>query len=536
MTKRSNPASFDRTRKHLGKVWGYPKQVAPVEIRTYLGSGSFTDAYLGANGKVYTETTYKDPSKALMAEFRLTLPPSLRQHCPAIEYLGKKDRAPGKDHDVFRMPRYESPPPPSEQLDALAPLSSAWNRLSFGARKDVLDIARKRADSRNKTTQKFLKLFDLLDRFLDSKGLTGACWDIPLRNLGWDGKHLIFMDVFFDPAGGGMYRRGSGSSAGSAGSAISVSASPSDHFAAAVLALDELPDRVLQKYGMSIYVKINKLAVKGSYGYTFQAPSGRILTAGAKPPDGVPFILRTGMPDIHALDTDDLWPEVEYFYDANGAVEAAVEAEIDNRVADIYKRLGLSDAETKEFAATGTARGPKYWRATAPDGAYVSIESLHGGDVQGYIGGTVGPDRGPDEIAAFLYQHGVRGKGSTRAPAAAAIANLLYATLSRITSGSGATTTGFQPPVHGVLRTAWKPVVVARSTRYITVIHTPQTGALQWVATQTDADRREVKSRPYQDTVHGAYALSADLYAEAQRFGLTIAPGIGVKVPQKSAR
>lgn len=536
---KNNPASFDRTRRHLGKVWGYPKQLKPVEMRTFLGGGSFTDAYLGKNGRVYTETTPGDPSKHLMAEFRETLPPDLRKHCPDIEYLGKKGMSPGSDNDVFRMPLYNRSYQTLKgeaQESAFSVIQDAWEVMKRRNRADTLDYAEKKATYRGMDkdpyVKKFLKIFRALDAFLTSRGMDGdgVCWDVPDRNLGWKGDDLIFMDVFFDDAHGSTLDRGAHSGAVMGVEPGHKRDAAKALFERAVEALDAAVGNVLNTYGPAVWGKTTKISARGFYGYSFGAPSGATLTIKVAKATGRVFAgeQRGGVTPV-AIER--IWETVEEFFEANGGPEAAVEVTIDNKVAAVYAALGLSDQESSSFAKNSTERGPLFWRAVAPDGAEAGFYADRDAFVWGRIGSTKNVDAAPSEVAAFLYQHGVRSKQKKDAPAAAnAIMALVNAELHRIISGAGASMVGPSPPSHGMIHSSWlKP---GQSPRQVVVQHLHDQGALQWL--QIEVLGNVTKSRLYQDTVQGAYALVADVFKAAQAFGLQIAPGRGVRVPTKS--
>jgi hypothetical protein len=534
MTTARNPASMDRTTGKLGKVWGYAKQKQPVAMRKELGRGSFSDAYLGENGKVYTETTPKDPSKFLMMEFRESLPPALRKHCPDIEYLGKKDVSPGSGNDIFRMPFYSRNYDTQEgakQAAGFSPIQAVWHQMGNSPREDVLEAAKQRAERRgedkNPYFKKFFKLFTLLHEFLLQKRDTWSRFDVPDRNLGWKGDDLIFMDVFFEGSGASAMSR---SAAGFRGSAVSVTEpglrreALKVHREASTKALDACVAEIHSAFGAAVSNKISKLTVPGHYGYVIHAPdTARIVIQFAATS---PKTLRTLeiMPgqvrgDKGTVDAMDLLQLVKDFLDDHGAAPARKEKEIDDFVEKVLKHLALPYYLEADFVDDLTERSPGFWRARAPDGAEVRVQVQTNDEVGGFVGTQRAHTATPEELAEHLYQHGVRAWDRAAVPPAGnLLARLVLPQLRRIRPEAGLGTMSYPAETpEGTIATRWS----TRSGQVqVIVTHEPREGRLHWW--HDYGPKRGTASIFYADTVQGAYALVADVFDLATSLGMSV--------------
>lgn len=198
-----------------GRVWGYPKQPHEVRLIEFLGSGSFSRVYRGANRKAYTSTEPGDLFKRLLPSIvKHTKTAKGRAHLPKpIDELGTVDDGThDRDRLVYRMPTYEQIPSRGflhsckgrvkrlEQYQLFTGLiEDSLMRHKHGSLEDglyQLDTDATGTPWEGPGTPEhalFLEFFDALQAIAAVAPINHG-WDVPPRNLAWKGDTLILLD------------------------------------------------------------------------------------------------------------------------------------------------------------------------------------------------------------------------------------------------------------------------------------------------------------------------------------------------------
>lgn len=200
-----NPIHWD-SGLHRGMAWGFPKQKEVVHLVSVLGSGTFTEAYLGEDGNAYLSTDKADPARQLLKIVHKKLlhsgKPELARHFPTTEFLGRASTDRRATRQPVYAPFHHGPPAKVEFYEDCL-FSIPWRRTRGASYRDTrdygLEYLRNTPTWTNEAGPEEVEVMRALS-YLSQVAPEGYLWDFHAGNFAWDGSTLILLDPLYAAA------------------------------------------------------------------------------------------------------------------------------------------------------------------------------------------------------------------------------------------------------------------------------------------------------------------------------------------------